>query len=259
MAVFAPQFELYKIANIIKKISNLTFWIIVFLTIVPIILVRFKINWQIDDTLNILNIISILFFFILDNVNNLIIIPQAELKRRDDFVDNSFKSGFATSNSIGYFDNEEINYGFYKAAINLFQNCFFTYELTKKLTFPKIIIPAIAFITLLVFSYFGFKQVPFFLSLLQILLSANIAGVLIKHLILINRLQVIYDDCLTIFQYDDFNNTTQKYNPSIMRNWLRYEALLARLPLDIPDKLFNRHNSLLSDKWNKIKEKYNIC
>jgi hypothetical protein len=67
----------------------------------------------------------------LEIVVEYIIVPQADSKRRDDFIDNSFGSTFSTNASVGYFDTDEIRPGLYKAASNLFENCFFNYILVK--------------------------------------------------------------------------------------------------------------------------------
>jgi len=257
-ALYAPQYNLYKIIGKIKLASNLAFWLIFILSIIPTGLKLLNFTWAIDDLLNILNIILILVYFVLDVITDQILIPQAEQKRRDDFIDNSFDSKFSVNNSVQYYDNEEVNYGLYKAATNQFQNCFTTYSLIKLITPQKIVIPSIIVIVIWIVAYFGFKEVPFFLSLLQVLFSASILGGLIKHLILFNRLSVIYDDWVKLFQYEDFDDASIKYNSSIIRNWLRYETLVAKISADIPDTFFNKHNSRLTQDWMALKVKYNI-
>jgi hypothetical protein len=258
MALFTPQYNLYKVIGKIKVWTDFIFWLIFFLSIIPAGLKLLNLSWPVDDLINVINIAAILIFFILDIIVDYIFIPQAEQKRRDDFIDNSFNSKFAVNNSIQYFDNDEINYGLYKAAVNLFQNCFFTYSLIKLATPKKVIVPTVILLIIWVSAYFGFKEVPFFLSLLQLLFSANILGNLIRHLIMQNRLSVIYDGWVVLFQYPDFDNMSVKYNNDIVRNWLRYETLLTKIPANISDKFFNKHNPRLTQDWMTLKTNYNI-
>ncbi|MBB5623734.1 hypothetical protein HDE69_004821 [Pedobacter cryoconitis] len=258
MAQFAPHFNLYKIIGRFRIVIDITFWVIFALSIVPTILKSMDIQLIFDDFLNIINIVSLLVYFILENIVDLFLIPQAEHKRRDDFIDNSFDTKFAVNNSIGYFDNDEVSHGLYKAATNLFQNCFTTYSLIKLLTPIKIITPAIVLIAVCVMAYYGFQEVPFFLSILQIFFSANLLGALVKHLILLQRLSEIHDDWITLFQTAGFDSNSTTFNTQIFRNWLRYETLVTKIPASIPDKFFHKHNQRITSEWLALKVKYSI-
>ena len=187
-----------------------------------------------------------------------ILIPQAESKRRDDFIDNSFGSSFSTNPSIGYYDNEEIGKGLYRASVNLFENCFFTYSLVKSIITRKIIAPAVIMITVAVCAFYGFKQVPFALSLLQVLFSMNLLGELVKYCILLVRLHNIQDCWITLFQHDDFKQNVYKYATSIYRYWLQYEALHSRIQAGVPDSHFKKMNETLTKDWEGIKSRYKI-
>lgn len=265
MAKFTPQFNLYKIIGSLKQVSTILFWIVFTLSIVPniISLSNIPIDTYINtDTLkgliSIVNIIAILLFFVLDIVIDYVLLPEAEIKRRDDFIDNSFGSKFTTNNSVEYYDNEEVANGLYKAAVNQFENCFFTYSLIKALTVRKIVSPAIVLLTVWVFAYYGFRDVPVALSFLQIFFSANVLGALIKHLILLSRLSIIQEAWIGLFQEQDFKQSFLKYQAHIIRNWLRYETLHSRIQADVPKKVFDAMNPALTNEWNTIKIKYQI-
>ncbi len=217
-----------------------------------------RIDARIDDLLNSINIICILTFFILEVLVDHILSPQADSKRRDDFIDNSFGSKFSPNASIGYFDTAEIPHGLYKTACNLFENSFFTYSLVKSLTVRKTIVPTFVFLSISVFAYYGFKQVPLALSVLQILFSAIILGDLIKHLILIAQLNIIHDAWINLFQLQDFKLDTDKYKALIYRYWLQYETLHARIPAGIPENVFSKLNPKLTQEWADMKTRYNI-
>jgi hypothetical protein len=259
MATFAPQFDLFKIINRLSKTGQIVFWIILGLSTLPLICNEFCLKNNLSDTINILNIIGISLFFFLELINEFILIPQADNKRRDDFIDNSFGSKFSPNNSIGYYDNDEINNGLYKAAVNLFENCFFTYSLVKVTTISKIITPTIMLFLTIVLAFYGFKQVPFALSVLQALFSANILGMLIKHFILLNKLSSIQDTWILLFQNTDLKTDTVKYQTHIYKYWLQYETLHSKINAGIPDKVFTKNNPILTTEWATLKQKYNIA
>ncbi len=258
MAEYAPQYNLFKIINKLASISQLVFWAILVFSILPVMFKEFCEVQNLINLINIFNIIGISLFFILEVICDYILIPQADSKRRDDFIDNSFGSVFSPNNSVGYYDNDEISKGLYKASVNLFENCFFTYSLVKITTIKKITIPAIMLLLMAFFAYYGFKEVPFALSVLQALFSANILGLLIKHLILLNRLTTIQDSWIALFQHEDIKSNTHKYQASVYRYWLQYEALHSKINAGIPETVYNKHNPSLTEEWEKMKLKYNI-
>ncbi|WP_461638519.1 hypothetical protein [Labilibaculum euxinus] len=258
MAKYAPHLDLFKVINRLSAIERIIFWIILVLSVASIVFDKITIPKEVTDIMNIVNIIGIGLFFTIGVLLEHILLPQADSKRRDDFIDNSFGSKFSPKNSIEYYDNDEVGIGLYKASVNLFENCFFTYSLSKIVTISKIIVPTIMLIVMLIISYYGFKEVPFALSILQTLFSANILGLLIKHIILINKLSVIQDFWIQLFQNEDYKTNTFKYQASIYRYWLQYEALHSKISAGIPDAVFQKNNEALTTEWGKIKSQYNI-
>lgn len=258
MADFSPQEKLFSTINRISTFSQYIFWFILVLSVAPIVLKEFCEQYNLVNAINILNIIGITLFFILELITEYILTPQADSKRRDDFIDNSFGSKFSPNNSKGYYDNDEVNTGLYKAAVNLFENCFFTVSLVQATSSKKIIIPLIGFLFIVVFGYYGFKEVPFALSVLQAIFSANILGLLVKHLILLNRLSVILDSWISLFQNGDLKTNTFNYQSYIYRYWLQYESLHSKINAGIPKITYDRLNPILTKEWEALKTKYTI-
>lgn len=258
MAKFSPQFELFKITNRLSTINQNIFWFILLLSIIPVIFKDNGLILQSNDLLNILNIILLCVFFTVESIIDLILLPQADSKRRDDFIDNSFGTKLSPTNSVDFYDNDEINTGLYKTAVNLFENCFFTYSLVKLLTTKKIIWPIVLLFVSIVLAFYGFKNVPFALTILQTLFSANILGALIKHLILINRLSTIFEGWLLLFQNPNIKANTVDFQPLIYKFWLQYETLLSKINAGVPNSIFNNQNERLTKEWKELKVKYNI-
>lgn len=111
----------------------------------------------------------------------------------------------------------------------------------------------------IVLAFYGFKQVPFALSVLQALFSANILGMLIKHFILLNKLSSIQDTWILLFQNTDLKTDTVKYQTHIYKYWLQYETLHSKINAGIPDKVFTKNNPILTTEWATLKQKYNIA
>ncbi|MCF2490761.1 hypothetical protein [Dyadobacter sp. CY347] len=259
MAVFSPHTDIYKIKIILDNINKVVFWLTLLLSILPL---AFQNSYQLcgsTDLINIFNIIGIILFFVIEIVNEYILLPLADDKRRDDFIDNSFGSKFSIKNSIDYYDNQEVAKGIYKAAVNQFENCFFTYSLVKIAFIWKIIIPTLMLVLMSILAYYGFSQVPFALTILQSFFSANIIGNLVKHLILMNRLSSIQDSWLQLFQNVNLNEEVSTYQPHILRYWLQYETLHSKINADISPGLFKKNNAKLTKDWSDLKIKYNIA
>lgn len=258
MSDFAPHTDLFKTINSLSSFSQVLFWTIFGFSVLPLILTKFFWLESLIDIFNILNIVGITAFFLVEILVDYILLPQADSKRRDDFLDNSFGSKFSAKNSVGYYDNDEIGKGLYKASVNLFENCFFTFSLVKIVTTKKIIIPILMVIVMAIFAYYGFREVPFALSILQALFSANILGQLIKHLILLNKLSSIQDSWIRLFQIEGFKKEPFTYQADIYRYWLQYETLHSRINAGIPNSIFKINNQILTEEWEKIKVNYNI-
>lgn len=258
MAEFTPHTDIYKIKNRLDCVSKFIFWLTILLSIFPVLFAEICTAYQLVDIINVINMIGIGLYFTIEILNEFILLPLADNKRRDDFIDNSFGSKFSPKNSVSYYDNDKISFGLYKAAVNQFENCFFTFSLVKITTVSKVILPTIMLISMGIISYYGFKEVPFALTILQALFSANILGSLIKHLILINRLSSIHDSWLQLFQTDDLKLDTLKFQANIYRYWLQYETLHSKINAGIAQKTFNKSNVILTQDWENLKVKYNI-
>jgi hypothetical protein len=258
MADFAPQHNLYKVIGNLRTVAQWIFWLILVFSIIPVSFKEFCDKHNLLHLVSILNIIGISIYFIIETTIEYILLPLADSKRRDDFIDNSFGSMISTNSSVGYYDNDEVNQGLYKAAVNLFENCFFTFSLVRIMTIRKIVVPSVMLILIVVFAYYGFKEVPFALTILQALFSASILGELVKHLILINRLSNIQDSWVSLFHNEDLKQNTLRYHAHIYRYWLQYEALHSKINANIPDGVFNTHNENLTDEWGKMKSRYRI-
>jgi hypothetical protein len=174
MAQSAPHYSLRKIIDRLQALDTGLFVGVTFLSVAPVLLTQYAPDLQWDNWLNTLNIIVIILFFALDTTCDYFLTPMAEAQRRDDFLDNSFGSKFIPVPSLGYFDNDQISTGLYKAATNLFENCFFTYSLVRAITLKRLLLPLAVLLAVAACAWSGFKQISVALPLLQALLSTKL-------------------------------------------------------------------------------------
>lgn len=101
MAQFAPQYNLFTIIDRIRTGITIIFWLIFILSVAPAVVKMLDVKIDLEDLINTVNIIAISSFFVLEIIVEYILIPQADSKRRDDFIDNAFGSTFSTNPSVG--------------------------------------------------------------------------------------------------------------------------------------------------------------
>lgn len=259
MKVTAPH---YKLQDVVKKLSGINkklFWGILALSVTREVLKRYYDVKELTDVVAIASMTAIGLYFLIDIVNSFILTPKVEDIKSDDLIDNSFGSSFCATSSDGYFDNNDLPHGLYKASANLFEKSFFTYSLVKATVIKKVIVPFVMVSLLLVFAYFGFRETGFpVLPLMQALLSSTILGALIRHLVLLNRLSGIYDGWVMFFQQKDVEKTIGTLAPQVYRYWLQYEKLLSKMNPGIGEQDYKRLREKLNEQWKEHRSRYAI-
>lgn len=258
MAVFAPQFNDHKTINLLRKVSHGFFFAILIFSVAPLVSQSSKYYEHVIFYSNLLNIICLVVYFILEAIVDFFLFPAAEDIRRSDFIDNSWGTKYQIESSQKYFDNDELKPGLYKMAVNLFENSFLSYNISKAMSGSKIILNSIFGLTVLVIACFGLANVSFAIPLLQVIFSSMVIGNLIKHLRFVTRMKLTIERWQEIFQEENFKVHPDKYRALVYRNWIYYEATLARCQISLSDKIFNKFNQRLTHEWEKIKIKYKI-
>jgi hypothetical protein len=261
MAKFTTHKEDFDRINLLNKINSILFWALLVINILPELLKRFLTSPPKMDCyvtlINFLIIVSFIASFVIAIIVEYYLIPVAESKRRADYFENSFIQNFQLKNSEEYFTNEEINPGFYKMAVNLFQNLFFTISIAK-LMIPKVIFKAaIGLLIFISISYIGFNNDPIFITLLQAIFSLNITGQTIKFFIYYERKKQMMQELQILFSNPE-SIKGDKAVPQIIKLYTDYECNISWGLISLDDKLFNKRNNALEEKWGTIKIKFKI-
>lgn len=248
----SPQTNYFQLASKYQKIYDILFLIIGILTII--------LNFI--NANKILNLISIFGFVILLIIERNIqsFKNSAEEIRRMDFIDNSLGTRYIENSSEGYYDTSEIEHGLYKMMTNVFENSFFSFEISKNMYIKTKINQSIVVIILIGFSVFGFLKAEYIGAILQILLSRQIILKLFDLQEYNQKTNAIFNDLKKLFD-SGFQNTTESINenlPEIIKIYMEYETNISDKKLSLNSKIYMEMNEELTERWNEIKIKYEI-
>jgi hypothetical protein len=256
MSKFSPQDDTFKIISTLNKTKTFIFYSIFILAIV--LSVFENTNSLFIYSISVLDYILIFSFYILTYLINYYLYPKAEEIRRSDFIDNALNTKFNIKSSEEYFTNDNIEEGIYKIAVNLFENCYFTKEISGKMLSKRTIFFVISSIIILLISIQGLKNSLFTKSILQLYLSIYVLGNQIKLFTLHSRMTVKFERLKNLFSRNDLDLNNYTEIGRIIKMYIDYETDLAVLRVNLDSNIFNKMNPKLSENWNEIKNKYEI-
>lgn len=180
---------------------------------------------------------------------------KTEMKRRVDWLDNSFATNYSGQKSNGYFTNENVSPGLYKLTVNSFENSHHTHFIISKMIagiFLKTVVIALIFI---ISFFYGNKE------LLRLLFELPLPVILFqkffKALIYQSRIENVQDRFKTLFNdlsHADFD----KYTAGALRGVIDYEATLSWASIPLKGKLFLKYKDQLEEEWEQLKVNYGI-
>jgi len=206
----------------------------------------------------IFNITLMVIFAAITFIVDYYLFPKAERVRRSDFIDNSFGTISNVEQSEKYFSNDAIERGIYKASANLFENCLFTCKISKKMRFRQIMKSSIFALVIIGFAVIGFRNNQLAVPILQLFLSANILGDLIKLLLFVGKNERIFEDLLKLFGDRNFKSSPYLYLPHFLKIYSDYETNLAWAMILLDSKIYKEVNPSLSVEWEALKQKLSI-
>lgn len=249
-----PHENLYKKVGRLNNYSSILLYLSTVISIVISALNFYEIQPPLQVvliTINSLMISTILYF---DNRASYLY-TRAEMRRRLDWLDNSFETNFSGKKSKNYFTNEHLSPGIYKLAVNCFENSFHTEFIISKML-PRIIAQTIVIgLCFIISSYIGNSEVirMFF----EIALPALLVQKMIKAIIYSSRIAEVHDRFKLLFndlKKGSFDNKTAE----ALRDILEYETALAWASIPLSSKVFFKHHETLATEWQELKKEYQI-
>ena len=248
MAKYSPQTNYFETSQKISKIYDILYWIIFVLSI---LITVFKINGIIDY----IGVLSIVLLAILEGVAQDFKL-RAEKVRRKDFIDNSFGTSFVHDSSDEYYDNDEIEFGMKKTVVNLFENSFFSFNVSNAMFKKCLPINLVLFIGIILLSVYGFSRNQFAIPILQLFLSRYFLLDIINTYRFRNQVENIFDELKVICNEFCKDRKLSASEIKFLKTIIEYEVLIAESNIRLDSKIFNQMNQQLTNEWKNMKGKY---
>lgn len=202
----------------------------------------------------IVNTILAIFYFYFEH-RSAFIYRKAERTRMLQFIDNSFDTNFAGAKIQNYFNQDDINPGFYKLAVNCFENIIFTHHVLKGMQ-KGVYWKAIGVLVILIITFF-IADKSIFRSIVE-LSFVSIAGLeaykLSLFLARIDDLKHSFNDFFSSVRKSNFLNK----EPEAIKLVISYESVLAWASFPLDSDLFDKINPAKSVEWEFIKKEFDI-
>ena len=181
-----------------------------------------------------------------------ILFQSVEKQKRNDLIDNSFGTSYCEEVTVGYYNNEEINTGLKKLAINSYESSFHTENTLKRMIYKNSII-------LILLS------IPFFLSIfstggediVRLLFEISIPLIMISHFMIL----IIYYFNVSVinerFKIELINIGRREINdndiPKLLVPIFEYYNTKSWANTNLDSKIFLKYNEAISENWNRRK------
>jgi len=177
-----------------------------------------------------------------------ILFKDAEKNKRDDLIDNSFGTSYSNENSSGYYNNEEMPFGIKKLALNSYESSFHTENTLKRMLYKmslKVLLFAIPF-SLSIFTSGGE-------NIVRLLFEISIPIILLLQLI------------TTIVFFNSIKNLNERFKIELINIGkstleikdyskllipvMEYYNIKSWANINLDEKIFEKHNTEISEKW----------
>jgi len=202
-------------------------------------------------TLNSINSIFAIFYFLLDMGFNYFF-QASEAVRRKDFIDNSLGTKLSEQNSKGYYSNELNPAGIIKMGLNCFENSLFS-KTNSGMMLKKSVVQTLIVIGLFLCIAL-FTNNKTLSTVLQLALPLTIIQQTIKLYFFNKKMEIVYEDFHIIFSA---TNDANQQN-LIIRNVINYETTLSWGSILLDEDNFNKINPSLSKRWEETKSRLNL-
>lgn len=257
MVQYNPFKSTFEQSKDFSRYAEKTLWFSTILLVIAFILKEINPNWSnASELITNINCFFIVAYVIMSFISEMIFY-QASIQRREDFIDNSFKTTLAEDRSKEYYTNDNIDSGIYKMAVNSFENSLLTYNIAKKMTTPLWLKNIIFVVLILTFTIFGYSSA--FTMLIQLTLPILLLQQSIRHTLFVYRINRVFENNRRLFNDLKNANDSKSKRPVIILNVLDYETTLTYGSVLLSSKLYKELNPTISKKWEKLKREYNIC
>ncbi len=251
--MFIPFKSSFDNAKKLERYSNFCLYIFSFI----LILIFFIKEKNINNFLYIISSSFVIFHYFLLIIKKIMLF-NTEIKRRIDFIDNSFNTLLWEERSNKYFSNDNLSGWIYKAFVNSFESLYFTLKISKKML-KWILFKSLLILTLaILFLIINWDSVEKIVYIIHLSLPIVLLFEIIKHFFFIFILLKLYENYRNIFSNLNCWVLLKQKIPEMINMIIWYESLIIRWGILLDTEIYNKENSKLSKNWERIKKEYNI-
>lgn len=248
MASYSPQTNYFKTSQKWNMTYNVSYWLILVFSIFATVL-------NLNTWVEYVSIFAIIYLNIISYIGENYKL-KAEKIRRADFIDNSFGTKFVHDSSDAYYDNDELDFGIRKSMTNLFENTYFSYNVSKEMIRKKSVNNLIFTVIILGLAIYGFSRSNISLPLLQVYLSRYFIIEYLKLNAFHQRAESCFDELKKVSVNMTENRKLKAFEIQFIKTLVDYEAGIAESNIVLDSKIFNEMNTQLTIEWEKMKKKY---
>jgi len=243
--------NLYNPLEKAKKASEILFWTIAALSLLPIALTLLSHPTikEIISYLLIINIILLIISIILSLVIRLYLFPRAEDARRKDFISDTFKVQLINLRTKGYYNNEEC-----RPSIRMGLSTLEDLLYTKRVLQSMIIRMRIkAFVWLIIFVALILHRGPNLEAIYTVTLVVFSENIFIKWARMewiLAKTEMLFENTYRILQ---LKLSEDNLFPLAIDAFVDYETDKATAGVLSSSKIFGKLQQLLDEEWEKIK------
>lgn len=232
---------------------------VLYLWLIPKVepLISFKISSATTtDLVKVLSYVSMIGYIGLSSVAKYLFY-SAEKVKRGDLIDNSFGTCYSECNSEEYYNNEEIEFGIKKLAVNTYESSFHTEQTLRKMLFRyalKMHIFSIPFL-ISIFSIGGS-------DIVRLLFEISIPLIMFTQFFI---LIVYYTGVKSVNERLKIELTNIGSKQIALEDYAKllnpifdYYNIKSWATTNLDSKIFNKHNDQISKLWQKRKEKLKL-
>ncbi|MBM0838696.1 hypothetical protein [Staphylococcus epidermidis] len=240
----------YKKVNWINNIKKMLFYLSLFCSCI----ITFIIDNDFKYFIIVLYILVLVFFFAIDTILTVWLIPKVENTRKTHLLSDSFGLPLNDEKTKGYYNNKS-SPSIFRLGLNTFENSLFSFEISKKMLIKERC-KSIFSLTILLFLLISRStHIEVLLFIVQMLFGTNI----IINWIKLEKYKIETEKIYQEFRYIYLINIKHKGKinenlSKILDITIEYEVLKARMGIMLSTKIFNKINGKISEKWESIKK-----
>lgn len=208
---------------------------------------------HLKDFAKVISYVSMVGYLIIKLVAK-ILFHNVEKLKRNDLIDNAFGTNYSDDNTTGYYNNDEIDNGIRKLALNAYESAFHTENILKLMIYKSLIILVVISIPFLlsIFSKGGSDVVRLLFEISIPLILTSDFAILLVYYLNVSSINERFKIEFTNLTNDKLKNSDI---PKLIIPVMEYYSIKAWANTNLDSKIFNKNNEKISRNWTIRKEK----